>query len=630
MTRARQPLDPALLEVLSSLRLDLEEPPGQAEWSALLERLSQMLEAQVLEEPSRASRDARGAMSPHEDAALGAQRVFEAFLSTMSHELRTPVAVILGCLELLGSSSVAGTERHGTVATARRAALDLIQTIDDILDYCRIEAGELGLVRRPFELEALLKDILARHQGQADARGLALEYRADTRLPRRVVGDAHRIEQILEVLLDNALKFTREGFVRLAVQVEASQGAQVSVRFTVTDTGPGIPRGALDQVFAPFRQLDASPSRRYGGIGLGLPLAQRLARAMGGQLDVSSAPLRGSVFSFAVELACVREQEPSPRRRRVRRRRTPHVLLAEDNEFNRTFIARSLELIGCRVRAVPDGRAALEALPGFDPDLVLLDMQMPEIDGLTAARKIRELREPFASVPIIALTANAQHAHRAQCEDAGMDELLAKPVSAESLRLLLERWVPLEERAPAGDSVGEGDSAPEDEPAPTTVRAPSGDEEAVGVSSPLTEPGEPEPRSRLGTELSEFFAEAAGILDLGRLEELVQQAGDVAILRELSAIFLEDMDLRLAGLSEAYGAGNEEEVRRLAHAVKGSSANFGAIEMAQYAERLELEPPSKAQKEDLCSLEQAFVEVRRVLESARLIEVDTRRGYAGG
>lgn len=163
-----------MLEVLSSLRLDLEEPPGQAEWSALLERLSQMLEAQVLEEPSRASRDARGAMSPHEDAALGAQRVFEAFLSTMSHELRTPVAVILGCLELLGSSSVAGTERHGTVATARRAALDLIQTIDDILDYCRIEAGELGLVRRPFELEALLKDILARHQGQAEGSACGL------------------------------------------------------------------------------------------------------------------------------------------------------------------------------------------------------------------------------------------------------------------------------------------------------------------------------------------------------------------------------------------------------------------------------------------------------------------------
>lgn len=624
MTVAQEPLDPALLRVLTDLGIDPHAPASAADWPVLLRRLSALLKERA--RPPEAS--ARGFGAPPGDA----EAVFEAFLSTMSHELRTPVAVVLGCLELLGSGSAAEAERRNTVGTARRAALDLIQTIDAILDYCRIEAGELGIVRRPFDVEALVADVLGRHQGQADARGIALELRSDTRLPRRLAGDAHRLEQVLEGLLDNALKFTREGSVRVALSLEASQGQERVVRFSVSDTGPGIPRAALDQIFAPFQQLDASPSRRYGGIGLGLSLARKLVDALGGQLEVSSAPGRGSTFSFALPFAVAFEQPTVPRRSRICQRAHPRVLLAEDNEFNRTFIARSLELIGCEVRAVANGRIALDTLSEFEPDLVLLDVQMPEVDGLTAARRIRSLGEPLASVPIVALTANSQPAHRVQCEDAGMDELLAKPVNLESLRELCGRWV----RAPEESS--DEDGAPATQPVPQDLVAAgsvsrdpvSARRSATAVpvpSSQVARASSSPPSSASASEavtslLTELVTDAAGVLDLSRLEEIVQQAGDLGMLRELSEIFLEDMGVRIAGLSEAYLAGKEDEVRRLAHAVKGSSANFGAIEMAQYAERLELDPPSEAQRADLTSLEQAFVEVRRALRGVVSLAAD--------
>lgn len=595
MTVSGQPLDPALLQVLKDLGVDPSVPPSAERWPALLQGFSALL-TERRDAPEAIAHGSAGSFGVE---ARNAEAVFEAFLSTMSHELRTPVAVVLGCLELLGSGGALPEERRNTVGTARRAALDLIQTIDAILDYCRMEAGELGIVRRPFEVEALVADVLSRRQEQADARGIALELRCDTRLPRRLAGDAHRVEQVLESLLDNALKFTREGYVRVALELEASQGEEQLVRFSVIDTGSGIPRGALDRIFAPFQQLDGSPSRRYGGIGLGLSLVRKLVDALGGRLEVSSAPGRGSTFSFSLPFSVVSEQPTPPHRTRVCRREHPRVLLAEDNEFNRTFIARSLELVGCDVRAVENGRLALEILAEFDPDLVLLDVQMPEVDGLTAARRIRNLGEPFASVPIVALTANSQPAHRAQCEDAGMDELLAKPVSMESLRTLCARWVRASEESP------------EEERAPATVPVPRafGDTPSPSPSVPVASATTVAPAD----ELTALLAEAEGVIDLTRLEEIVQQAGDLGMLRELSAIFLEDMDVRIAGLSRAFLAGKEDEVRRLAHAVKGSSANFGAVGMAQYAERLELDPPSEAQRADLTSLEQAFVEVRRVL-----------------
>lgn len=667
MTPRAGHLDPELLEALAALGVGPDAAPSAASWGPCLEAISEVLRLREEEVEARSHR-VIGRLS---DEARSAERVFESFLGTMSHELRTPIAVIVGCLELLDAGGLDG-ERRGTLTTGKQAALDLIRTIDDILDYCRAEAGELGIVRRPFDLEPLLVDVLARHQRQADASAVALELRVDGRLPKRVAGDAHRIEQVLDVLVDNALKFTREGFVRVSLRLEGTPGeGELTLRCAVLDSGPGLPRGALERIFAPFQQLDDSLSRRHGGIGLGLSLAQKLVGAMGGQLEVSSAPGRGSEFSFTVPLQRV-ESSPAPARGpRPCRRSSPRLLVAEDNDFNRSFITRSLELLGCVVRAVPNGRAALEAIGGFEPDLVLLDVQMPELDGLATAREIRALREPFASLPILALSANAQHVDRARCEDAGMDALLAKPVSMDTLRRTLEHWLelsfpgsagqpaqpaqpdaptlpraafappqdldrsPLEKLAAPAELAPEELVAPEEpeEPAPLTVPASDGVSSPSSDSSRRTEPnadsGGPNGQSVAvalgsgtvsGASLATVLASASGILDLERIEELVQQAGSVAILRELSAIFLADMGVRLEGLSEAVSAGDRELVRRLAHAVKGSSANFGALEMAQFAERIEQEVGDGPRTSDLRDLQRAFVEVRRVLEEVVLGE----------
>lgn len=625
MTQLGGDLDPALLEALEALGISPDVAPPPARWAPCLAAVSELLRHREEEVEAR-SRRVIGHLS---DEARSAERVFESFLGTMSHELRTPIAVIVGCLELLDAGGV-DSERRGTLATGKRAALDLIRTIDDILDYCRAEAGELGLVRRPFELEALLVDVLARHQARADANGIALELRVDGRLPKRLAGDAHRIEQVVDVLVDNALKFTREGSVRVALQLASPpSGGDLVLRCSVLDTGPGLPRGALDRIFAPFQQLDGSPSRRYGGIGLGLSLAQKLVGAMGGQLEVSSAPGRGSEFCFSVRLQVVESAPPAARGPRPCRGAVPRLLVAEDNDFNRSFITRSLEGLGCVVRAVPHGRVVLEVISGFEPDLVLLDVQMPELDGLETTRRIRALREPLASVPVLALTANAQHADRARCEDAGMDGLLSKPVSLETLRGTLEYWL---ERsfAPAPEAPGDADDS--EEQAPITVPASDGlhtsdqTAEPSVVDGPGTKPGHRGASSTPssaggaavgGASLPAQLADASGILDLDRIEELVQQAGSVAILRELSAIFVADMGVRLEGMSEAVTAGDQEAVRRLAHAVKGSSANFGALAMARLAERIEREVVG-SDPSDFRSLQQAFFEVRRVLEQVVL------------
>ncbi len=637
MTQRPGDLDPALLEALAPLGIGPNVAPSAASWAPCLEAISEVLRLRE-EEVAARSHKVIGRLS---DEARSAERVFESFLGTMSHELRTPIAVIVGCLELLDAGGMDG-ERRGTLTAGKQAALDLIRTIDDILDYCRAEAGELGLVRRPFDLELLLVDVLARHRRQADTSGVALELHVDGRLPKRVAGDAHRIEQVLDVLVDNALKFTREGFVRVSLRLESVPGeGELTLRCAVLDSGPGLPRGALERIFAPFQQLDDSLSRRHGGIGLGLSLAQKLVGAMGGQLEVSSAPGRGSEFSFSVRLQAVESPPPPARGPRPCRRGAPRLLVAEDNDFNRSFITRSLELLGCVVRAVPNGRAALEAIGGFEPDLVLLDVQMPELDGLTTAREIRALQEPFGSLPILALSANAQHADRGRCEDAGMDELLAKPVSMDTLRRTLEHWLelsfssatghpvdpdpptlPLAAAAPSRESEHAETKDPEEldeaeEPAPLTVPA------SDGLGSPGSSSSGPSARRAeaamtSGAGLAAVLADASGILDLDRIEELVQQAGSVAILRELSVIFLADMGVRLEGLREAVSAGDRELVRRLAHAVKGSSANFGALEMAQFAERIEREVGEGPNLRDLRALQRAFLDVRRVLEQVVL------------
>jgi CheY-like chemotaxis protein len=305
-------------------------------------------------------------------------------------------------------------------------------------------------------------------------------------------------------------------------------------------------------------------------------------------------------------------------------------LVAEDNEFSRLFIVRALEPLGCEVEAVVDGRHAVEAMARFEPDMVLMDVQMPEMDGLTAAREIRALGEPFNRVPIIALTANAQHGDRARCTDAGMDAFLAKPVSVPELREQVTRFLGVS--ATALESTDETQAAP-----PADARASAGTEH---VSSPIDSAGaevvsretvsgptgasQSKPvrslRSGPRSEAAVLAAleAATGTLDLGRLAELVDQAGSVEILRELSEIFISDITSRLELLAQAHAAGDIDGARRLAHAVKGSAANFGALVLARRAEAIEREVPPVENASAIVELCAAFEQVKTILEATVL------------
>ena len=288
---------------------------------------------------------------------------------------------------------------------------------------------------------------------------------------------------------------------------------------------------------------------------------------------------------------------------------------------------RGLEPLDCEVLAVTDGHAALEAVSSFEPDLVFMDVQMPEVDGLSAARRIRSLPEPFSSVPIVALTANSAHGDRARCSDAGMDAFLAKPISVPELRAQVQRWLGVSLGA---DEVGSEDVTPAPPPLGSgcsVTAVDTGPAEACAEAFAAPVPAQNEARPGFASArasgawlesgpLAEL-ARAAGALDLARFEELVEQAGSVDILRELSEIFVTDIAARLEHLRKAQLAGEEESVRRLAHAIKGSAANFGALVLARLAETLERSPRCE-DDEAVAELARAFEEVRAHLDAAGL------------
>jgi signal transduction histidine kinase/CheY-like chemotaxis protein/HPt (histidine-containing phosphotransfer) domain-containing protein len=643
-------VDAELLDCLRVLGVDASRAPAPEGWSDCLRAISEHVHAR--EEMGFArSRRVVSALSVQAESAA---RVFEAFLANMGHELRTPLSVVLGSLEMLASSVIVDSEQRTTLDGARRAAISLTRTIDSILDFCRIEAGELGLVRRPFDLGDAVVSVLDRHKATADARGVELELAWNSDFSGRVVGDALRLAQALDALVDNALKFTERGWVRISVALERQDERGLWVRFQVSDTGVGISPEARERLFRPFQQLDQSLAKRHGGIGLGLALTQKLVGLMGGRVELSATLGTGSSFWFSVCLEPCQEAEPrvsrppqlpssAPETRRgtsLRPRHSPpRVLVAEDNEFSRLFIVRALEPLGCAVEAVVDGRHAVEAMQRFEPDLVLMDVQMPEMDGLSAAREIRSLGEPFNLVPIVALTANAQHGDRARCSDAGMDAFLAKPVSVPQLREQVTRFLGVSQVLAVASA--EGDAPPsgmgESDVESTEIVSlrecqveafspVEGASESDGSGSGTSGTGISQPESS-GPQRSVTRSEAAvlaaleaatGTLDLGRLAELVDQAGSADILRELSEIFVSDIASRLDLLSQAHAANDVEGMRRLAHAVKGSAANFGALVMARQAEVIEREPPASDNVVRIVELKAAFAQVRTILEATIL------------
>ncbi len=383
------------------------------------------------------------------EAAEAANRAKSVFLANMSHEIRTPMNGVLGMLQLLQDSEPT-PEQAALIDTAERSAVWLLQIIGDILDLSKVEAGKLELERAPFDLREAIRDVTELLRVRAVEDGLDLEVRVGDEIPRQVLGDIARFRQVLLNLLGNALKFTKEGAVTVEASSRPLEKNRVEFDLRVRDTGIGIPEEVLPRLFAPFSQADSSTTRQFGGTGLGLAISRHLVELMGGAITVTSEPGIGSEFRVQLPFTAAAESpdtayavSPSPHVDDGLLH--GHVLVVEDNPIGQRVATMLLQKLGLTSDVAANGRLAVEAWERCSYDLVLMDCQMPVMDGFEATRVLRQLESdsPLRErpTPIIALTANVQPSDVQACLDAGMDAYLAKPVRRDALREAVAKWL---------------------------------------------------------------------------------------------------------------------------------------------------------------------------------------------
>jgi PAS domain S-box-containing protein len=549
-------------ETVVDVEYDVPVAEGERTYEARLLPLGP-LQAIVVVRDVTERHKASVALGAARDAAEEASRAKSAFLANMSHEIRTPLNAIVGFTHLVRSETTSARHREQLDKVAR-AAQHLLAIINDVLDVSKIEAGKLSIERAPFDLSRVIHDVLDLVRDDAAEKGLALGASLGA-LPTALSGDSVRVRQVLLNFCSNAVKFTERGRVEITARVLAADAQATRVRVEVADTGIGLSEEQRSVLFMPFQQADASTTRRYGGTGLGLVIARRLAHLMDGDVGCESVPGRGSTFWIELPFATVAaapsrevaegaarraaEVDPAEACVELSRQGTPRILLAEDDDVSGELAIALLAAVGLGAHWARDGREAVARAEAAPFDLILMDLQMPHLSGLDAARRIRAL-PAHAATPIVAMTANAFGEDRAACLDAGMNDHIAKPVDPAVLyRKLLAFWP--RTASPPSRAVP-----------PLPTEPPAGDDEAIRARL----------RGVAGLEIDGALA---------RIED------DLALFVRLLRRFRGAHRGTAESIAALVRGGDRVEAARLAHTLKGHAATLGMPVLAQHAAALE-------------------------------------------
>jgi PAS domain S-box-containing protein len=367
------------------------------------------------------------------------------FLAVMSHEIRTPLTSISGFVDLLTHTGRLTRQQRRYIELVRTANVALLAIVNDILDFSKVEAGQVEIECRAFSLLALIHNTLAIARVAATTKSLHLEYSVDPGVPEWLMGDHARLRQVLLNLLSNAVKFTDVGSIALNVRKDSATDGRERIRFSVTDTGIGIPAAQQYRLFKKFSQVDSSVSRRHGGTGLGLAICKRLVELMNGEIGVVSEIGKGSTLWFTADLPPASKPEIEPNSELTPEESDPgdaRILVVDDLDTNREIVEAYLEDIGYHIDTVGSGVEAIQALGSERYDLVLMDIRMPIMDGVTATRHIRDMPHPIKDIPIIAMTGNVLPQQVRSYLDAGMNDHIGKPIERAQLYNNVRRWLP--------------------------------------------------------------------------------------------------------------------------------------------------------------------------------------------